>query len=67
MNLKLWKDFKKEKKTMKTQTKKNGIRNNSLPVESEITHNFPWIQCLQAESGQAREHPEFWKSKVAIS
>lgn len=36
-------------------------------MESEITHNFPWIQCLQAVLGQAQERPEFWKRKMAIS
>lgn len=42
---------------------KNGTRNNSLTMESEITHNFPWIQCLQAVWVQAQEHPEFWKKE----
>lgn len=73
MNLQLWKDFKKKKKkknkkkTHENQMEENGTRNNSLTMESEITHNFPWIQCLQAVSVQAQRHPEFWKKKVPIS
>lgn len=73
MNLQLWKDFKKEEKekkktkTHENQMEKNGTRNNSLTMESEITHNFPWIQCLRAVWVQAQEHPEFWKEKEAIS
>lgn len=36
-------------------------------MESEVTHSFPWIRCLQAASPQAQERPEFWKNNVAIS
>lgn len=46
---------------------KNGTRNNSLTMESEITHNFPWTRYLQAVPVQAQGHPEFWKKNVAIS
>lgn len=75
MNLQLWKDFKnkkKEKKRTKTKThenqmEKNGTSSNSLTMESEVTHSFPWIRCLQAASPQAQERPEFWKNNVAIS
>ena len=30
-----------KKKTHENQMEKNGTRNNSLTMESEITHNFP--------------------------
>lgn len=36
-------------------------------MESEVTHSFPWIRCLQAASPQAQERPEFWKNNIAIS
>lgn len=64
MNLQLCKDFKnkkgkKNKNECENQMEQNGSRNNSLTMKSEITHNFPWIQCLQAVSVQAQNHPVF--------